>query len=576
MNFARGRYHRPGLWLAASGLLAVPMAAPALAQSTPGQVQLELNNTPLSAAIDLLTQRSGARIIVVDPPSLAGKTVTVSLSGMTVDNALNAILTASKTPWYKGDDGVFYINATPPVLPVASPPPAPPAPSPIITTEKIELRNQTPMMVIRALGMDQSFPLEPAIEHAQRALDSTGLTKGLSPGGVMAGADMKTVDVNGRKWDIWAGNVYMRPNDAGSEGAMQDLFNGQGDGAGRDVSAMDSAGQVAFPRGRTRGFPGGTGQQTQPGQPGGLPGQVTPGGAGTAAGNTLQNNQNTLIPDGITSIFPYQEDNSLLVRGEADAIDELKSIIQLLDVPVRQVSIKAEFVTVSDGAADAFGINWTATVLNSNATTDIGGGGTTATPTFTLNVGQGNIQATLQALKQQNRAKTILAPLISTLNNVPAYIESSEGYPIWQQNVLQGNLGGGNITTSNANYINTSTGLQVLPRINRDGSVTVQIQPQVQQINGFVEGPNRQTAPILISQRLSTVRRVRSGESIVLGGLQTKTESTTSRGIPFLSDLPIIGRLFRSTNNNSQNSQLLIFLTPTIVEEDSGAQVSPG
>lgn len=573
MNFAPGRHLRPGLWLAVSGLLAVPMAAPATAQSTPGQVQLELNNTPLSAAIDLLTQRSGAKIIVADPRSLADKTVSVSLSGMTVENALNSILTASKTPWYKGDDGVFYINATPPVLPVAATAPAPPAPMPIITTEKIELRNQTPLMVIRALGLDKSFPLEPAIEHAQNALAATGLNKGMTPGGVMSGADMKTVDVNGRKWDIWSGNVYMRPSDANEAAATQNLFGDASDSAGRDAGSLDSAGQIAFPRGRTRGFPGGQGQQTT--TPGGVPGQApgtTPGGTGAAG----QNNESTLIPDGITSIFPYQEDNSLLVRGEADAIDELKSIIQLLDVPVRQVSIKAEFVTVSDGAADAFGINWTATVLNSNARTDIGGGGTTATPTFIMNVGQGNVQATLQALKQQNRAKTILAPLISTLNNVPAYITSSEGYPIWQQNVLQGNLGGGNITTSNAVYINTQTGLQVLPRINRDGSVTVQIQPQVEQINGFVEGPNRQTAPILISQSLSTVRRVRSGESIVLGGLQTKTESKTSRGIPFLQDLPIIGRLFRSSNNNSQNSQLLIFLTPTIVEEDSGAQVSPG
>ena len=147
---------------------------------------------------------------------------------------------------------------------------------------------------------------------------------------------------------------------------------------------------------------------------------------------------------------------------------------------------------------------------------------------------------------------------------------------VGQQNILQGNLGGGNITSSQATYLDTSTGLSVLPRINRDGTVTVQIQPQVEQINGFIEGPNRQTAPIVIRQQLTTVRRVRSGESIVLGGLQTKTDSKTSRGIPFLQDLPIIGKLFRSENNTSQNSQLLIFLTPTIVEEDSGAQVSPG
>lgn len=581
MNFPRARSQRPGLWLAACGVLAVSVAAPVTAQNTAGLVQLQLSETPLSSAIDMLTQRSGARIIMADPTSLAEKKITVSLDGITVEQALNSILTASKIPWYKGDDGVFYINATPPIAPIAPAEPeayAPSLPTParIITTEKIKLRHQTPSMVVRALGLDGNFPLDLTYESSVTSLGSKRSGLSLTPVGSM-GDNVRRVHVNGKDWDVWNGNVYVSPNPLA--GVVNDALTG-GQEANRDIVELDHAGQIGFPRGRGRttgsgipGTAGAPGTAVAPGTPG-VPGASAPGIGAPGIGGAAQ--QSGLIPEGITSIFPYPEDNSLLVRGEQDAIDELKNVIALLDVAVRQVSIKAEFVTVTDAALSAFGLNWATSVLNSNITSDIGGRGTTAGPTIILNVAQGNVDATLTALKQSSQAKTILAPLISTLNNVPAFIGTSENYPIWQSSVLQGNIGGGNIATQTVTYLPSTTQLQVLPRINRDGSVTVQISPQVSQINGFVEGPNNQSAPIIVEQQLQTVRRVQSGESIVLGGLQTKTDSTTSRGIPFLEDLPIIGRLFRSHDRRQQNSQLLIFLTPTIVDEDTGGLVSPG
>lgn len=566
MNPSRRQFARPGLWLAVSGIFAASLAAPMMAQKPAGQVQLELNNTPLTAAIDLLTQRSGAKIVVADPPSLAGKKVTVSLSGLTVEKALNTILTATKTPWYKGDDGIYYINAEAPIAPVVVEPPVP-TPVRAVTTEKIELRHQSPVAVMEALGMDESFPIEPSVTNGGLNLPSISLGPNLSPAGSM-GATPRSMRANGRDWEVWNGSVYRLPSTGGNNDNVSQTTSP--DQANRDIQELDSAGQIGFPRGGRRGQGNnvnGNNGTNFPGAP------TTTQAPGTG---TTQNNQNRLVPDGIDTIFPYQEDNSLLVRGEPDAIDELKNIIALLDVPVKQVSIKAEFVTVTDQDVSAFGLNWSTSVLNSNVATDIGGTGTTAGPTITMNIAQGNISATLTALRQKDRAHTILAPLISTLNNVPAQIQTSEQYPIFQSAISQGSVGGGNISTSNVTYLQSQTGLTVLPRINRDGSVTVQLQPQVSQFNGFVQGPNSQSAPIVVQQQLSTIRRVKSGESIVLGGLETKSDAKTSRGIPFLEDLPFIGKLFRSQDNQLNDSQLLIFLTPTIVNEETGAQVSQG
>jgi type II secretory pathway component GspD/PulD (secretin) len=568
MNPSRRHHARLGLWLAVSGILAASLAAPLMAQKPAGQVQLELNNTPLTAAIDLLTQRSGAKFVVADPPALSGKKVTVSLSGLTVEKALNTILTASKIPWYKGDDGVFYINAEAPVAPVVAEPPAP-APTRIVTTEKIELRHQSPVAVLEALGMDESFPIEPSVTNGGLNLPVISLGPNFTPAGSM-GVTPRTVRTNGRDWEVWNGSIYRLPSST-DNGSNNVSASNSSDQANRDIQELDSAGQIGFPRGGRRGT-GTTGTGTGTNYQGG----PTTGQTGNLGTSNTQNNQNKLVPDGIDTIFPYQEDNSLLVRGEPDAIDELKNIIALLDVPVKQVSIKAEFVTVTDADISAFGLNWTSSVLNSNVTTDIGGTSTTSGPTITMNIAQGNISATLTALRQRDRAHSILSPLISTLNNVPATIQTSEQYPIFQSTISQGTSGGSNISSSNVTYLTSQTGLQVLPRINRDGSVTVQLQPQVSQFNGFVQGPNSQSAPIIVQQQLSTIRRVKSGESIVLGGLETKTDAKTSRGIPFLEDLPFIGRFFRSEDNELNDSQLLIFLTPTIVNEETGAQVSQG
>ena len=261
--------------------------------------------------------------------------------------------------------------------------------------------------------------------------------------------------------------------------------------------------------------------------------------------------------------------------GPPDQIDIVKKLVELLDIAVQQVSIKAEFITVSDGDSQAMGLNWSMSTLNSSIASDIGGTG--EGPTITIGVAQGNLDATLTALRQRSRARTLLAPLISTLNNVPATIYTAESYPVFQPSIVQGGTsGGGNIVTYTPSYITATTGLDVLPRINRDGSVTVQIQPQVTQFTRNVTGPNNITLPVTVQQTLRTVRRVKSGESIVLGGLANKTLSKTTRGIPFLEDLPFVGRFFRSNDDRVTDSQLLIFLTPTIVEETGGAQLSPG
>src|SRR5690606_2153811 len=107
--------------------------------------------------------------------------------------------------------------------------------------------------------------------------------------------------------------------------------------------------------------------------------------------------------------------------------------------------------------------------------------------------------------------------------------------------------------------------LQVRPRINGDNTITMTLAPQIQNISGIRTGPDGSTFPESTFQGVNVAIRVKDGETIALGGLTAKQDTFTEQRIPLLSDLPIIGQLFRRRQTNQISSELIIFVTPKIV-----------
>ena len=116
--------------------------------------------------------------------------------------------------------------------------------------------------------------------------------------------------------------------------------------------------------------------------------------------------------------------------------------------------------------------------------------------------------------------------------------------------------------------LTASTQLAIAPRINDDNTITVFLQPTIQSFVGTTRGPDGTELPNISNQAISVVARVKNGETIALGGLTDKNDNTNVSRVPLLSDLPIIGQFFRSTQRVKRNSDLLIFVTPRIIEED--------
>jgi general secretion pathway protein D len=284
----------------------------------------------------------------------------------------------------------------------------------------------------------------------------------------------------------------------------------------------------------------------------------------------VQGQATNLLPEGVDPPIAYDVDNSLLVRGDPEGLEQLREIIRLLDIPPRQVVIRAEFVDVSIADVDSFGILWDIRpagnlILNTPTTA--------AATSLSLVYASGNAVANLRATLTRQTSNVLQAPIISTINNVPASIEVSESIPIFTTNTIFNNNIAQNVTT--VNYIQVANGLQVQPRINGDNSITLYIEPQLQNAT-FVTGPGGQLAPQVSTRALTTYRRVQNGETMVLGGFISKQDTRQLNRVPVLSDLPFIGSLFRSRNRTVTGSEVLIFLTPTIIEDRSTGTLGTG
>ena len=279
------------------------------------------------------------------------------------------------------------------------------------------------------------------------------------------------------------------------------------------------------------------------------------------------------VPEGIDEIIYDPTDNSLIVKGTDSAVQELEMIVRRFDVAPQQVLIKVEFITTSNSMSRNFGIDW----LFQRGSVFIGntpGTMARAGDPFFVNWASGNLTSRLRTLLLEGYGTVVNAPFIRTLNNQPAFIFQT----IITSIILNTVVAAGNgvvISAPQLVPITIQSGLSVQPRINRDGTITMTISPVISEFGEIRRAPDGTEIPDILTQLIFVTARVKNGETIVLGGLTRKQETFTVQRYPLLSELPFIGNLFRSTSRNRNNQELLVFITPTIVEQEDGGLGTP-
>jgi type II secretory pathway component GspD/PulD (secretin) len=330
-------------------------------------------------------------------------------------------------------------------------------------------------------------------------------------------------------------------------------------------------------------------------------------------------------------IYLEKKSNTVYVRSTPSTILEVKRLLQALDYNSTQVLIEARFVEVTDAGAKELGIDWAAGGNSGNmyvsapttgftppTTGDLGATlNTLAAGAVTAETGgllaqvlvSPNFKATIAALETSQKADTLSEPKILTLNNAVGIIEvkqdisyisgyTNAGYnntpETTNPNFPNGGFNTGNNYSSASlvpQFTKDSSGieLRIRPSVARNSDIiTLSIMPSVRELvrqkppivffnsngsNGGVPIPNRiDPPPEFDTRRLVTALNIKNGGTVALGGLSKEKVQESTRGLPFMARVPVIGSLFRHDSKSSDRRNLMIFVTAHIIDPHGAKQ----
>ncbi len=275
--------------------------------------------------------------------------------------------------------------------------------------------------------------------------------------------------------------------------------------------------------------------------------------------------------------------NTLLVQDTAERLEDVYRLVDVLDIPIKQVVIESRMVTIRDNINEELGIRWG--VSHQDGRRGLSGGlegaeeianGNTPSVGDRLNVnlpvsepagsiafhiaklGDGTLlDLELSALERENKGEIIASPRLTTANQFTAFIEQGVEIPFVQS------------TSSGATSVEFKKavlGLTVKPQITPDNRIVLDLTV-TQDTRGETVQTATGPATAIDTQRISTQVLARNGETIVLGGIFQQQQLNTVSKVPVLGDIPFVGYFFRNTSDFTEKKELLIFVTPKIVTE---------
>lgn len=259
--------------------------------------------------------------------------------------------------------------------------------------------------------------------------------------------------------------------------------------------------------------------------------------------------------------------NALILLADDAEYRNVLDIVRELDAPPPQVLIEATIAEVTLNDRLRFGVQW---FFDDGDLTGgfSGGSDDDAAPSFPgLSVRYLNldVRAVLNALSSVTDVQLISTPRILVLSNESAELQVGDQVPIITQTAV--GLNNDSRILNSVQYRDTGVVLSVTPRVTESGRMFIQIEQEVSEVSGTTS--SEIDSPTIQQRRLSTRIQVEDGQLVVLGGLLRSSRSLGDTGVPYLSRIPGLGALFRTRDTTQRQTELVMFLRPTVIRARS-------
>lgn len=267
--------------------------------------------------------------------------------------------------------------------------------------------------------------------------------------------------------------------------------------------------------------------------------------------------------------------NNMILTDYSENILKIKNLVAQVDTAPKQVLIEAKILDITSSDLRALGITYNfdyapagdikglfdrgtrfqeeldASVSLDEQSTSITGGQITLNALTLKGV---TLEATLDALIRDGKAHLLASPSIAVINGQEARIVIGERFPYKER--TQTTSG----TTETTKFVDIGTSLKVNPQINDDGYITLSLHPEVSSLVTALDA-----GPRVATREADTTVRIKEGETLVIGGLIRQQDNRSVDKIPILGDIPILGYLFRRSEQDVQQTELAVFITPRIL-----------
>ncbi|QDR82159.1 type II secretion system protein D [Sporomusa termitida] len=258
-----------------------------------------------------------------------------------------------------------------------------------------------------------------------------------------------------------------------------------------------------------------------------------------------------LVPEEQIKTDPVR--NTMVIMGSPEVYDQVNYLLAQIDTPPQQVMFEVQVLEINRDDLSNLGVDWGASFKLPAAPIIY--------EDLQFRIGTGkygvNLQGVVNHLLENKKGRLLASPRIATLDGVTAKILIGDKLAVESQQPTTSS-----IPIISVIYVDVGIKLEVTPTVNKDGFITTRIQPEVSNKTDTTKNGN----PNIRTRQADATLRVKSGVTIVLGGLIQRQETSDTFKVPILGQLPLVGGLFHSSSKQVTETELVIMLTPKIID----------